>query len=56
MLMHPSRWPLVRHVHWLYLACRWEWWYGRVGKHHSNLPLTYVERYLAQVWEGRPHG
>lgn len=45
----------VRHIHWLYLACRWEWWWQRTGKYRPNVPTALIDKYLYEVWEGRPH-
>lgn len=46
----------IRHLHWFYLATRWEWWVHRQGKdrlppHRERL----IEQYLQEVWQGEPH-
>jgi hypothetical protein len=48
-----KRWPLIRHLRYVWLAyCFNRWWYT-IGRHIWLAPNAADERYLDDVWYGR---
>lgn len=48
-----KRWPIVRHVRYLWLSwCFWRWW-KHIGSHIAAVPNQSDFEYLADVWNGR---
>lgn len=47
-----KRWPVVRHIRFLYLRWRFESWWLRCGRYYWLAPNVNDEEYLDAVWRG----
>jgi len=48
-----KRWPLIRHVRYLYLSWCFHRWWMDVGRHYWLAPNELDERFLEDVWNGK---
>lgn len=48
------RWPLIRHVRYLWYAWEFAWWWEQVGRHRWLVPPNKHDLdFLDDVWAGR---
>ena len=48
-----KRWPVMRHVRWLWLDLCLFWWWDTVGKHYWVGPNPKDIQFLDEVWKGK---
>ena len=47
-----KRWPVIRHLRFLWLAWRFEHGWHTVGRHYWLAPNPSDEGYLEAIWKG----
>jgi len=47
-----KRWPIIRHIRWLYLQARFLHWWNTVGRHFGAVMNESDLDYLEKVWRG----
>lgn len=53
MVASMKRWPIIRHLRWLYHYYGFYTWWHQVGQHLGAFPSPYDLQFLDDIWEGK---
>ncbi len=52
IMLHPKKWPIIRHVRFAVAKWRWINWWHDMGRHLGAFPNPRDLNYLDAIWRG----